>query len=76
MSVSRSFHIKQPALIDSIRLTEDTLELPTSDNNSCITEFEKRDLAAGRIQLWYRQRKYTKALMEGLKRFLEHERLV
>jgi len=72
MSVSRSFHIKQPALIDSIRLTEDTLELPTSDN--CITEFEKRDHAAGRIQLWYRQRKYTKGIMEGLRRFLEHER--
>ena len=58
MSVSQSFHIKGPELIESIRLTEDHVYQ---------TEFERRDVAAGQIQRWWRKKQNQKSLEDVLR---------
>ena len=55
ISISHSFHIKNPELIESIAATKTDESLTKFEN-----EFERRDQAALQIQTWWRKRRVKK----------------
>lgn len=65
MSVSQSFHIKQPELIESIDHAYQVEHL---------TEFERRDIAAGQIQRWWRTRRNRAKVSKNLKKILRERK--
>lgn len=73
MSVSQSFHIKQPELIESIRLTENHVYHVTEDSSNYQTEFERRDIAASQIQNWWRNNRNRRKIGTNLKIILKKQ---
>ena len=77
ISVSQSFHIKNPELIDSIVATENQSRSPSEynslysntsyRNDNFKNEFDRRDSSAAKIQVWWRARKQLRETMKQQK---------